>query len=410
MHSEAFSRRISHVFFLLACVVCGVDSTTALAQTIPLPYSGSTSSSSNAFSITNSGSGAGMYCQSSGGNGMTALSYGANGVQGVTTMNGYSGVYAVDASSGGGYGIYGSSSNGYGAAGVTTSETTAGVLGVDTYTQNNTGVNEGIGVSGIAARAGVYGTTSGSSDQNFSAGVWGFSPSGAGYSYGVVGSAAGTSPGVYGVGYQGVYGTVNSVTGNYAGVVGNNGNNGGTSTAKAGIFLGDVQITGSISKGGGTFKIDHPLDPANKFLIHSFVESPDMMNIYNGIITLDEDGKAWVQLPSYFQAENVDFRYQLTCIGQFAPVYVAQEIENNQFQIAGGIADQRISWTVTGIRNDAWANAHRIIPEVDKSPSEQGKYLHPTELGMPMEQGLFYQAPAQIPAPPTFPNSGPPNL
>ena len=46
---------------------------------------------------------------------------------------------------------------------------------------------------------------------------------------------------------------------------------------------GNLDVTGTISKGGGTFKIDHPLDPTNKYLYHSFVESPDMMNIYNGI-------------------------------------------------------------------------------------------------------------------------------
>jgi len=44
----------------------------------------------------------------------------------------------------------------------------------------------------------------------------------------------------------------------------------------AGYFSGNVQITGTISKGGGSFKIDHPLDPENKYLYHSFIESPDI--------------------------------------------------------------------------------------------------------------------------------------
>ena len=30
------------------------------------------------------------------------------------------------------------------------------------------------------------------------------------------------------------------------------------------------------------FVIDHPLDPANKYLSHCSVESPDVMNLYNG--------------------------------------------------------------------------------------------------------------------------------
>src|SRR5262249_60204830 len=86
----------------------------------------------------------------------------------------------------------------------------------------------------------------------------------------------------------------------------------GASDAFAGVFDGDVLITGKLSKGSGSFKIDHPLDPANKYLSHSFVESPDMMNIYNGVVTTDANGDAQVQLPGYFEALNRDFRYQLT--------------------------------------------------------------------------------------------------
>ncbi|MGH9844628.1 MAG: hypothetical protein ACREEM_38400 [Blastocatellia bacterium] len=71
-------------------------------------------------------------------------------------------------------------------------------------------------------------------------------------------------------------------------------------------------MVGTLSKGGGSFKIDHPLDPENKYLYHSFVESPDMMNIYNGVVTLDETGQAEVELPDYFSALNRDFRYQFT--------------------------------------------------------------------------------------------------
>ncbi|MEM7390782.1 MAG: hypothetical protein AAF492_00420, partial [Verrucomicrobiota bacterium] len=54
----------------------------------------------------------------------------------------------------------------------------------------------------------------------------------------------------------------------------------------------DFHVSGTLSKSLGSFKIDHPLDPANKFLSHSFVESPDMMNVYNGNVRLDDDGEA----------------------------------------------------------------------------------------------------------------------
>lgn len=51
-----------------------------------------------------------------------------------------------------------------------------------------------------------------------------------------------------------------------------------------------MDVDGNLSKAAGSFKIDHPLDPANKYLYHSFVESPVMMNIYNGNITTDGSG------------------------------------------------------------------------------------------------------------------------
>ncbi len=140
---------------------------------------------------------------------------------------------------------------------------------------------------------------------------------------------------------------------------------------------GSLIVTGTVSKGGGSFKIDHPLDPENKTLSHSFVESPDMMNIYNGNAVLDRRGEAVITLPAYFESLNRDFRYHLTCIGGFAPVYIAQEIKGNRFKIAGGKPGMKISWQVTGVRQDAYANAHRIPVEEEKPASERGSYLHP---------------------------------
>jgi hypothetical protein len=140
---------------------------------------------------------------------------------------------------------------------------------------------------------------------------------------------------------------------------------------------GNLTVSGSISKGSGSFKIDHPLDPANSYLSHSFVESPDMMNIYNGNITTDEDGVATVTLPTYFGALNRDFRYQLTVMGQFAQAIVAREIRDNQFTIRTDKPFIRVSWQVTGVRHDAYAEAHRVPVEESKPPDERGHYLHP---------------------------------
>jgi hypothetical protein len=145
---------------------------------------------------------------------------------------------------------------------------------------------------------------------------------------------------------------------------------------------GNLTVTGNLSKGSGSFRIDHPLDPANKYLSHSFVESPDMMNIYNGVVVLDSDGNATVAMPDYFQALNSDFRYQLTPIGAPGPnLYVAEEISANHFKIAGGKPGAKVSWQVTGVRQDAYAQAHRIKVEEEKPAQEKGHYLHPELFG-----------------------------
>ena len=158
---------------------------------------------------------------------------------------------------------------------------------------------------------------------------------------------------------------------------------------RAGSFFGDVQVTGNLSKGGGSFKIDHPLDPENKYLYHSFVESPDMMNIYNGNVKLDSNGEGTVELPEWFGTLNKDFRYSLTALGAPGPnLYIAAEVADNHFKIAGGAPGAKVSWTVTGIRQDAWANAHRIKVEEEKADRERGHYLHPELYNQPEEKGI----------------------
>lgn len=159
----------------------------------------------------------------------------------------------------------------------------------------------------------------------------------------------------------------------------------------AGYFSGNVNVTGTLSKGGGAFRIDHPLDPENKYLQHSFVESPDMMNIYNGNVTTDGKGFATVEMPSYFDALNRDFRYQLTVIGQFAQAIVSQELTNGSFIIQTDKPNVKVSWQVTGIRQDKWANANRIQVELEKTPSERGKYVHPVEWNKSLEKGVDWE-------------------
>jgi len=188
-------------------------------------------------------------------------------------------------------------------------------------------------------------------------------------------------------GGQGSYGVFGYALGNgdNYGVYG--GASGGTATW-AGWFQGNTHVNGTLSKAAGSFRIDHPLDPANKYLQHSFVESPDMKNIYDGIVMLDANGEATVMLPEWFGALNKDFRYQLTCVGGYAPVFISSKVANNQFSIAGGTPGLEVSWLLTGIRKDAYAEAHRIQVEVDKRSEDKGKFTFPELYGQPEERGI----------------------
>jgi hypothetical protein len=156
------------------------------------------------------------------------------------------------------------------------------------------------------------------------------------------------------------------------------------------FFWGNVEVSGKINKSALTFKIDHPLDPENKYLFHSGVESPDVLNVYSGNVTTDADGNATVALPDYFEELNEDFRYQLTVIGQLAHVVVAEEIRANQFTIKTDRPDVRVSWQVTGIRKDAWAKMNPLVVEEDKPDEARGTYLHPEAFGQPETRGEGY--------------------
>ena len=171
---------------------------------------------------------------------------------------------------------------------------------------------------------------------------------------------------------------------------------GGATAGLAGEFLGDVEVSGNLAKGGGSFKIDHPLDPENKYLYHSFVESPDMMNIYNGNVTTDANGDAVIEMPAYFEALNRDFRYQLTVIGTFAQAMVAEKIRGNRFRVKTNAPNVEVSWQVTGVRQDAYANKHRIPVEAEKIEKERGFYLHPEAFNQPQENSIRFVRNAEI--------------
>jgi len=319
----------------------------------------------------NEDTGSGVYGQNDGtGIGVSGRSPRGDGVQGLT----------VD-----GLGVYGLVEN---------SGTGVGVVGIGLTGDGVRGSSQRIGVRGFGLSIGVRGD---STDGN-STGVSGVSVNGAGVS--------GVSPngiGVIGVSnnFSGVLAEstagsgVLSVSGTNAieGFSGSD-NGGGAIVGHAfpggfaGLFVGDVHVSGSLFKAGGGFEIDHPTDPGNKYLRHSFIESPDMLNVYNGMVTTDSSGEAVVALPDYFETLNDVSGYQLTVIGKPASAFVAEEVKDNRFTIRTSVPHVKVSWQVSGGRRDPWAVDNPILVEEDKSASDRGRYLHPALYGQPVAVAL----------------------
>ena len=342
----------------------------------------------------------------------------------------------------GGMGVYGVADHGSAARGVYGHSHD----GVSVYGSGTTGVQASGSTYGVSASGGSYGfyapnvgsygfygsgTTSGA---DFFGGPWGAYAVGTNYGiegiangtsgskYGVYGyaSGAGTNYGVYGSApYAGIYGS-SAYVGTWGGdasslptygVVGYGASYGVWGTAPTGSSryalygLGDGKVTGSFSKAAGSFQIDHPLDPEHKWLRHSFVESPDMMNVYNGNAVLNARGEAVVTLPKYFGVLNRDYRYQLTAIGGAAPsLHIAQKVTRNRFRIAGGSAGLEVSWQVTGIRQDDYAKEHPIVVETRKTKAERG-----TRQFVPKGSSakLMRVAPRHVPTPKHMPHPQP---
>jgi len=200
-------------------------------------------------------------------------------------------------------------------------------------------------------------------------------------------SIASTSTGTY---TYGVLGDADGGTARNVSIYGSGAS--GTGTNWAGYFYGDVYVLGTVSKAGDKIVLDHPLDPENKFLSHTSINSDQMTNIYHGNVILDSEGNATVIMQNWVEDANKDFRYQLTAIGAPGPnLYISKKINGNKFSISGGASGMEVSWQVTGLRNDNYAKANPITVETDKTADEKGLYLHPDAFGLPEEKGIEYQ-------------------
>jgi hypothetical protein len=164
---------------------------------------------------------------------------------------------------------------------------------------------------------------------------------------------------------------------------------GSSGCADAGFFDGNVEIEGTLN--GTTpavVKIDDPIDAANKYLVHSSVQSSERMDIYTGNVTTDGGGLATVQLPEWFEALNSDFRYQLTVIGQFAQAIVSSKVAEHRFGIRTDKPNVEVSWQITAVRQDAYAKAHPLVVEQAKDERERGYYLDPDAYGASEQQNI----------------------
>ena len=337
---------------------------------------------------------------------------GAGGVYGYSDVN-----YAVHGETEGytGYGdkigVFGESisyvgSNGIGVAGLGShfggefKGPYRGVIGISTSTETGTGVygeaqatsgtayglygesnsSEGIGVYG-EGRDGVWGETS-------DAGGWGV--------YGNTTSTSGGTRGVHGrsvsTSGHGVYGYAYATSGTNYGVFGRTNSPSGF----GGYFSGDVHVTGNLSKGGGSFVIDHPLDPENKLLRHNFVESPDHLLIYQGKAMLDSRGEAIVELPVYFQALTVETEatIQLTPVGRPFLSGVEWNPGFQSFTVFGD-GGRQVFWEVLAKRDDPVIHQLARPVEEEKGPDNKlcnkGQLLYPTAYGFPESFGRDFR-------------------
>lgn len=349
--------------------VVGTDGAPALFSIFPVGIYGHANSSEGVFGTSTDFEGVlGRSETSSGVYGFTFT--------GTSAVVGYNNNVAVSTN-----GVYGSGSNGLYGYG-----TNSGVLGTAnaTIAPGVSYTNIGMGYSEIPA---VYGTSDGAEPTlGMDMGVGGTSyNSGSFWNIGVYGEAA-NSLSAYN------YGLYGRATGT------------GT-TDLAGCFdgnskvFGNLDVTGTLTATTKSFKIDHPLDPANKYLVYACPESPEMLNVYSGNATTNAQGIAVILLPDHFDAMNKDARYQLTVIGTFAQAVVKEKENNNQFTIQTDKPNVEVSWQVTGVRNDKWAQANPIRNEQEKTGIEKGKYIHPEVYGLGTELKITANPPVAASAP-----------
>lgn len=287
-----------------------------------------------------------------------------------------------------------------------------GVRGVQTHPSGTTwgGSFEAYSTAGTGVRGQSYATSGATSGGYFEdrstsgRAVFAKATATTGSNTGVYGESLSTSgKGVYGrttaasgstyAGYflanstsgRAVYGWANAATGTTYGVTGR---------ARIGIGAYGVYSLGNTGASGTkSFRIDHPSDPENKYLLHYSAESPSPQNFYVGNVVTDAKGYAWVTLPDYFGDINTSFKYQLTVVSggrDFVQAMVSREIQANRFQVRTSAPNVKVSWEVKADRNDAFVRESAPKDVVEKDEAEKGTYQHPEFFGFGPERAVDF--------------------
>jgi len=146
---------------------------------------------------------------------------------------------------------------------------------------------------------------------------------------------------------------------------------------------GNLSITGSLSKGSGSFKIDHPLSEKTNthHLVHSFVEAPQANNIYRGKIDLI-NGTATVNIDTIAgmtEGTFVSLNREIQCFTSNETGWTAVKgsVSGNTLTITAqdNTCTDSISWLVIGERKDQhmydteWTDENgKVIVEPLKNP------------------------------------------
>jgi hypothetical protein len=293
--------------------------------------------------------------------------------------------------------LSGTGSNIIGGENASTTNGSSAILGSSSA---GTGSTYGVyGESFSTEGAGVYGYAPAASGSNYGGYFRSNSTSGRGV-YGVVNSVSGTNYGVYGLSTstsgRGVFGWAGATSGTIYGVYGQANPLAGGYAVYA---LGDMGASGT-----KPFRIDHPFDPENKYLLHYASESPMPQNFYLGNVVTDAEGYAWIELPNYFAHVNVNFKYQLTVVDDpdsagFVIAKVSKKILGNRFQIRTSAPNVEVSWEVKADRNDLYVRNKKPKDVIEKQGVEKGTYQHPELYGQPPEKVINYDGAAKRPEP-----------